>query len=388
MKTLTERHIQAIWFDNALRPAKLYTPQEVEVKVITPGEWNLEAGPDFRDAVLEIGGRRRVGDVEIHLCPADWDFHRHGSDPRYRNVIAHVTWHDGPAPKTLPPEAISLWLGRFMQSKSAFAPEQIDLTAYPYAHISDAERTRTELTAGDPEAARRLLQLAGKHRLRMKARRILGRLGARRNMRRQVFYEEVMTALGYKKNSAQFRHVSERVPLACLLRNAKIAEEALLAAGGFEDWDYESCRPSNLPKKRLVDAAHIFTSTPMIEAIDLADFSKVACRRLIAAICGRHYMGRGRAAAILCNVIVPFALAEERIASIPDWLPPEDISRPVRVMASRMFGHDHNPSRLYAQNGLAIQGLLQLYRDHALRLQLDKAASQAPTSPKIRDAPR
>ena len=83
MKPITERHVQAIWYDAAFRPERLVTRRGSEVRVVSPGEWNLEAGPDFRNAVLEIGSERRrvVGDVEVHLAPSDWDFHRHGADP-------------------------------------------------------------------------------------------------------------------------------------------------------------------------------------------------------------------------------------------------------------------------------------------------------------------
>jgi len=77
MKHLTERHVQAIWYDAALRPSNLVTRRGSAVTVVSPGEWNLEAGPDFKNAVLEIGKDRRrvIGDVEVHLCPADWDVH-------------------------------------------------------------------------------------------------------------------------------------------------------------------------------------------------------------------------------------------------------------------------------------------------------------------------
>ena len=78
-------------------------------------------------------------------------------------------------------------------------------------------------------------------------------------------------------------------------------------------------------------------------------------------------MGRGRAAAILANVIAPFALAEERTEDVPDWLPPEDVSEPVRLTAFRLFGRDHNPAAFYSDNGLLIQGLLQVHRDYCLR---------------------
>ena len=373
MKPITERHVQAIWYDAALRPKNLTTRRGSEVRVISPGEWNLGAGPDFRNAVLEIGrDRRRIaGDVEIHLCPSDWDFHRHGADPNYRNVIAHVTWGCGPVPGSLPPGAISIWIGRFVASDTSFAPEQIDLMAYPYARLPSGKRPCEERIGHDPDLARQVLAEAGRHRLRMKARRMSGRLCAAHGECLQIFYEEVMTALGYKRNQAQFRHVAERVPIGELSKDISMARTMLLTAGGFEEWDRTGNRPHNTPERRLANAAAVFTETPMMRMSETADFSSSACRTLVKAMCGEGYIGRGRAAAVLANVILPFALAEERVSSIPDWLPPEDLSGPVRLTAFRMFGRDHNPAAFYSTNGLLIQGLLQIHRDCCLKVHPD-----------------
>lgn len=388
---LTERHVQAIWYDAALRPKRLVTRRGSEVFVVSPGEWNLGPGPDFRRAVLEVGAERRrvVGDVEVHLAPGDWDFHRHGADPNYRNVVAHVTWGGGPVPTSLPAWAISIWLGRFVTADLSFAPEQIDLAAYPFARLPLDGRPCERRFGNDPDGARAVLAAAGRHRLRMKARRLAGRLCERARsvagratdalamVRRQVFYEEVMTALGYAKNAAPFRRVAERVPLDALPREMPAARMALLVAGAFETWERAGLRPWNAPESRLAHAAEAFTETPVMELCEVRDFSRAACRQMVAAMCGarrrvegglrERCMGRGRAAAILANVIAPFALAEERTEDVPDWLPPEDVSEPVRLTAFRLFGRDHNPAAFYSDNGLLIQGLLQVHRDYCLR---------------------
>ena len=371
MSAITERHVQAIWYDAALRPRRLRTRRGSEVSVVSPGEWNLGAGPDFRNAVLEIGPDRRriVGDVEIHLCPADWDLHGHGADPRYRNVVAHVTWRGGPDPGSLPSGAVSIWLGPFVTEDPAFSPDRIDLSAYPYSRLPSECRPCEERLSHDPDLARQILADAGRRRLRMKARRLVGRLCARAAAdsaaRRQVFYEEVMTALGYSRNQAQFRHVAERIPIAALPEDPSAAKAAMQVAAGFEDW-CRSSRPNNDPARRIAHAADLFTSTPTMSLADAADFSKSACRAMVSAMCGDHFIGRGRAAAILVNVVVPFAIAEERASEVLDWLPPEDISEPVRLTAFRLFGRDHNPAALYSGNGLLIQGLLQIHRDHCM----------------------
>ena len=370
---LTERHVQAIWYDAALRPTHLVTRRGSAVTVVSPGDWNLEAGPDFRNAVLEIGPERRrvVGDVEVHLCPADWDFHGHGADPNYRNVVAHVTWGCGPVPESLPAGAVSIWLGRFVTADTSFAPEQVDLEAYPYARLPLGLRPCEERIGHDPDLARQILSEAGRHRLLMKARRIGGRLCEARGQREQVFYEEVMTALGYRRNQVQFRHVAERVPIAELPPDMSAARAALLTAGAFEEWDRSGYRPSNTPEHRLEGAASIFTATPVMGLADESSFEGRDCRLMVTAMCGDRFMGRGRAAAILANVVVPFALAEERVTDVPGWLPPEDISEPVRLTAFRLFGRDHNPAAFYATNGLLIQGLLQIHRDYCLQMHPD-----------------
>lgn len=400
---MTERHVQAIWYDAALRPRRLVTRRGCAVAVVSPGEWNAGPGPDFRRAVLELGPERRrvVGDVEVHLAPSDWDFHGHGADPNYRNVIAHVTWRGGPPPATLPPGAVSIWLGRFVTADLSFAPEQIDLAAYPFARLPLAERPCERELAHDPDRARRVLAAAGHHRLKMKARRLVGRLCARARTardgfggsgtnvdaaRRQVFYEEVMTALGYAKNATPFRRVAERVPLDSLPREPDAARTAFRVAGGFEAWDRAGSRPWNTPERRLATAAAIFAETDVMSLCAAGDFSKSACRAMVRALCGSRrltadgvrgqWMGRGRAAAILANVVAPFALAEERLAEIPDWLPPEDVSEPVRLTAFRLFGRDHNPAAFYSDNGLLIQGLLQIHRDYCLRHHPDCATCQ------------
>ena len=370
MRPLAERHVQAVWYDRELRPEALATRRGAPVRVVHPGIWNLGAGPDFKDAVLEVGvGRTRLrGDVEVHLTPSEWDAHAHGADPAYRNVVAHVTWGCGPVPATLPPGAVSIWLGRFMTARPEFSPEQIDLSAYPFARMPAADRPCHERLKDDPDSALRLLSESGRRRLSAKAGR-LRRLfaGASGPRRRQLFYEEVMGALGYGWNSQSFRALARAVPLAALVAEPEYAAGALLAAAGFFEWRRGGLRPRNIPEARLCAAAAIFTGTGMLALADADDFSRRGCRGMVAEMTRGHVLGRGRAAAILANVVVPLAFAERRIGAIPDWLPPEDVSEPVRLAAARLFGRDHNPAVCYAGNGLHIQGLIQIYRDCCLR---------------------
>lgn len=372
-EVLTERHVQAVWYDREMRPERLVTRGGVAVRVVDPGAWNLEAGPDFRDAVLELGPERRRlrGDVEVHLSPADWSHHGHGGDPAYRNVIAHVTWGCGPEPASLPSGAVSIWLGRFMTAKVGFSPELIDLSAYPFARLPSGSRPCEARLKDNPDLATEVMAAAGVHRLWAKARRLRQILAWGKAERGQLFYEEVMAALGYRRNAGGFRWLAKAVPYEMVRRDPEHAAAALIAAAGFVEWHRANMRPMNAPEARLAAAATLFTQREGLQFADVSDFSKQSCREIVGLLAKDRTMGRGRAAAVLANVILPMALAEGRVPAVPDWLPPEDLSAPVRLTAFRLFGRDHHPPARYSGNDLLIQGLIQIHRDFCLQVHPD-----------------
>ena len=367
---LTERHVQAIWYDCTIRPEVMRTSQGARVRVVHPGEWNVSAGPDFKNAVIEVemnDTRRLVrGDIEIHLSPRDWEAHGHGNDPRYKEVVAHITWFSGETPLSLPKNALSIAIGQQIAADPAFSPEQIDLTAYPFARLPSTERPCQQRLANDPDAAQALLGEAGRFRLKVKARRIGLLLSNRLCGRAQLFYEEIMAALGYRENTRAFRTIAQSVPYDRLVAEPENAAAALQGAATFVSWAHVALRPQNNPITRLAAAATLFTETDIFSALDREDFSPTGCREVLRQFTQRRLIGRGRAAAILANVVVPFALYEGRIKEPLDWLPPEDISQPVRLTAFRLLGRDHNPAAVYAKDGLRIQGLLQVYREFCL----------------------
>lgn len=310
----TERHIKCAWHDSALRPSGLKTHLGEDVEVEHPGRWNLEAGPDFLDAVLRIGPERRrvAGDVEIHIRPADWRQHGHSGDLRYRRVVAHVTFFPGALPaNVLPPGAVQVELKSALSANPRFSFEAIDLAAYPYCIPVAQTPCSRLLHAWPPESVQELLESAGQERLRLKAERL--RLAVSVRGPDQALYEEVLCALGFKQNRLPFRRLASFVPVEVLREESGLDHDeayallagvaGLLPAKIPERWDEETrawvrrlwslwwkrqskwaplvmaasewrlsnLRPVNHPLRRMMAAVWLFCSAaPMLKAIDCA----------------------------------------------------------------------------------------------------------------------
>lgn len=61
-----------------------------KVEVVSPGDYNRDAGPDFLNTRVRIGGTLWVGNSEIHVNSSDWYRHGHHVNPAYNNVVLHV----------------------------------------------------------------------------------------------------------------------------------------------------------------------------------------------------------------------------------------------------------------------------------------------------------
>ncbi len=424
----SERHLQCVWYDSDWRPGRLQTSSGEQITVEDPGIWNLEAGPDFLGAALRIGpeNRRVKGDVEIHIHPSDWKHHGHADDPRYRKVRVHVTYFPGePDPALFPPGTLHIALKDALLLNPRFSFESLDITAYPLAARAKEPPCRKALAGWTPGERASLLSSAGEERLRRKAERMASAI--REKGAEQVFYEEIMSALGYKNNKAPFRRLAENVPFKQLAGLDTLSGYALLlgVAGllpktldklwdqetqdfvrsvwdywwkhkdpwekrvlSSQEWQLGGVRPVNAPARRLMAAAHLFTmEKPLLAQIQelLRDDPASALEEtseLLQVDGGLYWhrrislsggvtkepvalIGHSRTVAILLNVILPFAAAEGiPTAPLLEHLPAEATNSIVRQTALTLFGQDQSPA-LY-RHGLRQQGLTQIFHDFCL----------------------
>lgn len=68
---LTERVVQKIWFRQDFATQGLVTVSGKSIHVKDPGRWNLQEGPDFKEARLLVDGVELDGDVEVHFNVTD-----------------------------------------------------------------------------------------------------------------------------------------------------------------------------------------------------------------------------------------------------------------------------------------------------------------------------
>ncbi|MBM3432026.1 MAG: DUF2851 family protein [Bacteroidetes bacterium] len=101
--------MQSLWGKQDWNGWPLHTYQGQSIRVLHPGKWNNDQGPDFIGAQIFIDQVLWVGCVEIHVQTADW-FRHHHADPNYSPVILHVVWMQVP----LHPDIPTLELSRYL----------------------------------------------------------------------------------------------------------------------------------------------------------------------------------------------------------------------------------------------------------------------------------
>ena len=328
-----ERLVQAIWQHQRLRRGELKTVAGKSVRVFHPGFASFEGGPDFRGAVLQIGGEAPCsGDVEVDLRASGWRAHGHDSNPNFQNVLLHVIWDEvSHAPKRADgadgTPAI-LCLKNVLDAPLAELSQSLEnesLRSLPENLRGKCCAPLREL--GEPELTR-LLDHAARVRLENKAAQMRAR--AKNAGWEQALWENLFRALGYKHNVWPMQHLAEQRPRlvapldkheetlfalqARLLGVSGLLPDELTRAeknsdsylrrvwdlwwrerDGFSDavlprtaWRFHGLRPANHPRRRLALASHWLARknfVPQIESWIAPGKSAVtpqaACRQLM-----------------------------------------------------------------------------------------------------------
>jgi Protein of unknown function (DUF2851) len=296
--TVPERVVQCVWYEQRFSQEGLHTKDGRALRIVSPGWWNHEEGPDFKGAQIEVNGVLKTGDVEIHLAGGAWRQHGHDNDPRYDGVLLEVVLepntHKAPSRTSTGREVPCLALAPYLEEDITAIAARITVDDFPHDTEMAGGMCAAMTEAYGAERVCRLLILAGEWRAVTKARMFRDRMA--RVGPDQALYEAFLTACGFSRYKHQFRTIAQQLPFdrarqlarlqPLLLETAFLQLSGLLPdelppgtpeiphfarihalrrefLGGLRKlpliWERTHVRPNNYPERRLAGAA-VFVS--------------------------------------------------------------------------------------------------------------------------------
>ena len=356
-----------------------------KVEILSVGEHNRDAGPDYSHARVLIDGKEWVGNIEIHVSSSDWIKHHHHLDKAYDNVILHVVrTADKPVYNTrgeLVPQCELQYPGDTDYLSGLFAAaKQMDSAV---ARIGCAEQLLHEpglLTDGW-----RMTLL--RKRLECKRASIMRLLEITKGSWEHALYISLARNFGFHTNSLPFEQLAINTPLSYLQkhRNSLFQLTALLMgqAGLIDEptmqkeydflrikfdltpmdstiWKHARLRPQNSPELRIRQFAQLLYQSENLlsKILDSDDLNSL--HQLFAV----DKMGGSSIDILLINTVIPYKYAyalhrnnpleAEQAMALMELIAPENntIIRQWRVLGQAV------------RNAADTQALLHLYQNY------------------------
>jgi RNAse (barnase) inhibitor barstar len=341
-KKIKEQLVKCIWAGQFIKKERLHTEDGLRIKVISPGRWNTEEGPDFKGAEILLEGKGEVkGDIEIHVYSHDWIRHGHHKQKAYESICLHVfMWNDRKSKyvKIKNHFIPQLELYKYLELELEKLIEMIDIEDYPHPAGANAGPCQKGLCsiASDDKWIGYFLDFAGDERILVKTNRLEKCLNTQTF--EQILYEAIMESLGYKNNKEQFRHlasivsvneIKSLIPLdASVTQRSKMIQALLFGMAGLlpdqqhstedimdkysieyvreidgmwsvikndienkpmdgELWCFKYSRPGNFPTRRIAAISHLLSENfetgifrKILESFEKVDGNKNEVKRI------------------------------------------------------------------------------------------------------------
>lgn len=237
---MREEFLYYLW-ENRLLDKNLVTVDGEEVTILSVGNRNHNAGPDFLDAKIKISDTLWVGHVEMHVNASDWFKHGHQDDDAYNNVILHVVYLNDSERLEIPTvevfgnfdESIYSRYNVFMKSQQWVACEKLITNVQTFTWLSWLERVVVE-------------------RLEEEVADVQKRLVANKYDWEETLYQRIMRYLGLKVNNDAFEWLSRLLPLRILRKhidNPILIEAMFFGCAGFLEHEFTEQYPILLQRE-------------------------------------------------------------------------------------------------------------------------------------------
>ena len=407
---IPEKLLARLWQKRAARQREFRTNAGRRVRVLYPGRPGTAAGPDFRDALLEVEGLGLVqGDVELHRRQQDWYAHGHAADPNYNGVVLHAALETDDRPTNLasghraPVISLAGLLDAAALSPPPAADEGEEGDEPAGAGLWALLERRGWPRPADARGLGELLDAAGDARFRGKA-AMFAALN-REQPPAQTLYEGLLEGLGYRANRQPFLKLAQRAPWPVLAGEAlaqpppervAVIEGRLLQLSGLAEgdegatrrpagygrsleageWHCFRVRPANHPRRRIAGAARLLARFLELEDGLVASLAGLVSAgnpaRLTAALTvkadedkGVAYVGAARAKDLAVNVVLPFC---HGLAGEPDDGPAQALYQKFPKLQDNEITRELAGQLLAPEWGRAVntarrqQGLIHLHR--------------------------
>ncbi len=205
--------LQFIWSVLKTSRLELKTTEQLPLDIIKTGFHNHYDGPDFKEAIVAIGGQKWAGNIEIHVQSADWLKHNHQKDAAYQNVVLHVVYEHNQdiilVDKTILP---------VLELKHYISQNQLEayrVLMYNHSNLPCQEM----LNRVKPITLQGMLNRASMDRFAEKSKQILELLISKEGDWNTVFYHQLAKNFGFKTNDAPFLALAESIPLSILAKH-------------------------------------------------------------------------------------------------------------------------------------------------------------------------
>lgn len=409
---MKESFIHFIWQYQYFHQGALQTSEGEPVQVLQQGMYNAQdAGPDFKEARLQIGGILWVGDVELHIRASDWERHQHQHDAAYNRVVLHVVWEEDARIRRQDGSLVpQLNLRERVAPELLQQYEQLMESLHPVSCAPQFKEAGTLAKVGMLDKA--LLQ-----RLRRKTEGLLQWVEQADGDWETVAWWLLAQNFGFKKNKEAFLRLAQNLPLSTLAkhRHQPLQQEALLfGLAGFlpssepekeeyihrlekewkflghkyqlaerqmqlSEWKFLRMRPANFPTVRLAQLAalvqghhHLFSLFRDEEEVNTL---VQALRKPLTPYWQMHYhigrpskgkmasLGLGSAQNLLVNTAAPLLAAYGLYTNEERW-----IERAMQLL-QKLPAEDNQVLRewkelqLEAENAYDSQALLELFKE-------------------------